>query len=91
VTGEDDIARFDSRQYTKIQNTPSLGACSTDVRLDTSKNGLKHVYTNPQEIYWKTYFLENVHLKLFTTFTIKVFVSNKHIAVKWHLLSKIAL
>jgi hypothetical protein len=27
------------------------GVCPTDLRLDTSTNGLKHVYTSPQEIY----------------------------------------
>ncbi len=38
--------------------------CSTDLQLDTSTNGLKQVYTSTQEIYEKTYFLENVHLKI---------------------------
>jgi hypothetical protein len=50
--------------------------CSTDLRLDTSTNGFKYVYTSPQEIYQKTYFVENVHLKIiynfyFTTFCLK--------------------
>jgi hypothetical protein len=27
------------------------GVCSTDLRLDTSKNGLKQVYTSPETIY----------------------------------------
>jgi hypothetical protein len=26
------------------------GVCSTDLRLDTSTNGLKQVYTSPEEI-----------------------------------------
>ncbi len=39
-----------------------FGVCSTDLRLDTSTNGLKQVYTSLEAIYWKTYFLKNVHL-----------------------------
>jgi hypothetical protein len=34
-----------------------------DLRFDTSTNGLKQVYTNPQAIYYKTDFLENVHFR----------------------------
>jgi hypothetical protein len=44
------------------------GVCSTDLRLDTSTNGFKQVYTNPQEMYYKTYFLKNVHLKIIYNF-----------------------
>jgi hypothetical protein len=40
------------------------GVCSTDLRLYTSTNGLKQVYTSLEAIYWKTYFLKNVHLKI---------------------------
>ncbi len=40
----------------------------TDLWLDTSTNGLKHVYTGTQEDYEKTYFLENVHLKIIYNF-----------------------
>jgi hypothetical protein len=60
------------------------GVCSTDLQLDTSTNGLKHVYTSTQKINEKTYFLENVHLKIFKTFTVQVFVSNNHNTLKWH-------
>ncbi len=44
------------------------GVCSTDLRLDSSTNGLKQVYTSPQAIYYKTYFLRNVHLKIIYNF-----------------------
>jgi hypothetical protein len=53
----------------RIQN----GFCSTEIQFDTSKNGLKHVYTSPQEIYLKTYFLEIVHLKIIYNFYKKSF------------------
>ncbi len=44
------------------------GVCSTDLRLDTSTNSLKQVYTSLEEIYWKTYFVNNVHLKIIYKF-----------------------
>jgi hypothetical protein len=44
------------------------GVCATDLWLDTSTNGLKQDYTSPQAIYSKTYFLENVHLKVINNF-----------------------
>jgi hypothetical protein len=46
----------------------SDGVCSTDLRLYTSTNGLKKVYTIPETIYEKTYFLKNVHLKIIYNF-----------------------
>ncbi len=49
------------------------GVCSTDLRLDTSTNGLKQVYTSLEAIYWKTYFLNNVHLKIIYNFQKKRF------------------
>ncbi len=53
----------------RIQN----GFCSIEIQFDTSKNGLKHVYTSPQEIYQKTYNLENVNLKIIYNFYKKSF------------------
>ncbi len=49
------------------------GACSTDLRLDTSTNDLKQVYTSPEAISQKTYFLKNVHLKIIYNFQKKSF------------------
>jgi hypothetical protein len=44
------------------------GVCSTDLRLYTSTNALKQVYTSPEAIYQQTYFLKNVHLKIIYNF-----------------------
>jgi hypothetical protein len=44
------------------------GVCSTDLRLYTSTNALKQVYTSPEAIYQKTYFQKNVHLKIIYNF-----------------------
>ncbi len=56
----------------------TTGVFLTDPRLDTSTNGLKHIYTSSQEIYEKTYFLEHVHMKIIYNFYKKSFFSNKH-------------
>jgi hypothetical protein len=42
-------------------DTKICGVCSTDLRLDTSTNGFKHVYRSPQKMYKKTYLVENVY------------------------------
>jgi hypothetical protein len=61
-----------------------MGACSTDLWLDTSTNGLKHVCTSTQEIYEKTYFLENIHTKIIYNFYNTSFCLKQHNALKWH-------
>jgi hypothetical protein len=37
-----------------------------------------------RKFFKETYFVENVHLKIIYTFTIKLCVLNKHNALKWH-------
>ncbi len=64
--------------FTNFSTSVTKGVCSTDLRLDTSTNGLKQVYTSPETIYQETYFLKIVHLKLIYNFQKKVFVSNKY-------------
>jgi hypothetical protein len=68
------------------------GVCSTDLRLDTSTNGFKHVYIRTQEIYEKTYFVENVHLNIIYNFYITSFClkQTQHFKMAF-LMSKIAL
>jgi hypothetical protein len=39
------------------------GVCSTDLRLDTSTNGLKQGYTSPQAIYLKKHFIAKGGIK----------------------------
>jgi hypothetical protein len=57
--------------------------CLTDRQLDTSTNCLKHAYTSTWEIYEKTYFLENVHLKIIYNFYNMSFCLGQT-ALKWH-------
>jgi hypothetical protein len=52
----------------KFEIAKFIGVCSTYLRLDTSTNGLKQVYTSPQAIYLKTYFLKNVYLNIIYNF-----------------------
>ncbi len=44
------------------------GVCSTDLRLYTSTNALKQVYTSPEAIYLKTYFLKKCALNIIYNF-----------------------
>jgi hypothetical protein len=36
--------------YSAQRTQGAMGVCSTDLRLDTSTNGLKQVYTSPEAI-----------------------------------------
>jgi hypothetical protein len=51
-------------EITKCYITQNMGVCSKDLRLNTSTNGLKQVYTSPQAIYLKKHIIEYVYLKI---------------------------
>jgi hypothetical protein len=58
------------------------GVCSTDLRLYTSKNGLKQVYTSPEAIYEKTYFLKKCEFKINLQLLEKKFLSQTNTTPK---------
>jgi hypothetical protein len=43
--------RHSVRNLIKLFTDTYIGVCLTDLRLDTSKNGLKQVYSSPEAIY----------------------------------------
>ncbi len=70
-----------------VQYIGIFGVCSTDLRLDTSTNDIKHVYTSPEAIQQKTYFINNVHLKILYNFQKKRFCLKeiKHLKMAFYL------
>jgi hypothetical protein len=60
------------------EQTWFFGVCSTDLRLDTSTNNLKQVYTSLQAIYYKKYFFKRAFKKNLQLQEKKVFVPNKY-------------